>query len=438
MFYPFHKIFLPTIEDATSGVNSFTLNNVKSITAPLDSNIDPVRVGVGGMLWVDKDLILAGFGEAARFAVDRTNGRAGAAAAQKSLSRISCTNETEEPGAGPAAFVTFPFDSKAAGELIVPRILLRQRPDGHTWLTITGEGFLSIEEAIEEIHSFPALEENSPPTRAEVESIIPPDQWRDEIVTKAIEHILSGDLEKVVLARELMVTMDRDIDIPQIIKSLISTEPNAMIFSIDNFVGASPELLVSRAGDVVQAHPLAGTTARLVDKEADRSSIATLLDSTKDHSEHQITIEWLLNELLPFCSYVDADPEPNIVSLPNVHHLGTRVHGQLSHPAASVLELVAALHPTPAVAGKPQNAAIALISEIEGAERGKYAGPVGWVDSDGNGAFAVGIRSAQIKKTEARLFAGVGIVADSNPQLELDETDLKFQTMLSAILSLVE
>ena len=438
MFYPFYKIFLPTIEGATSGVNSFTLNNVKSITASLDSNIDLLQIGAGGMLWVDKDLTLVGFGEAVRFTVDRTNGRAGGAAAQKSFSRISHINETEESSAGPTAFVTFPFDSKADGELIVPRILLRQRSDGRTWLTITGDGFLSIEKAIEEIHSSPALEENSPPTRAEVESIIPPDQWRDEIVTKAIEHILAGDLEKVVLARELMVTMDRDIDIPKIIESLISTEPNAMIFSIDNFVGASPELLVSRAGDVVQAHPLAGTTARLSDKEADQSSITRLLDSTKDHSEHRITIEWLLNELLPFCSYVDADPEPNIVSLPNVHHLGTRVHGQLSHPAASVLELVAALHPTPAVAGKPQNAAIALISEIERAERGKYAGPVGWVDSDGNGVFAVGIRSAQIKKTEARLFAGVGIVADSDPQLELVETHLKFQTMLSAILSLVE
>jgi menaquinone-specific isochorismate synthase len=404
----------------------------------LDSNIDPVRIGAGEMLWIDKDLILAGFGEAARFVVDRTNGTVGAAAAQKRLSCINCTNETGDTSSGPAAFATFPFDPKAPGELIIPKILLRQRPDGDTWLTITGDGSLSIEEAIEEVLSLPTREENSPPTRVEVESIIPPDEWRDDIIAKAVEHILAGDLEKVVLARELMVTMDRDIGIPQIIESLISTHPNAMIFSIDNFVGASPELLVSRAGDVVQAHPLAGTTARLVDKEEDRSSIATLLDSTKDHSEHAITIKWLLNELLPFCSYVDADPEPNIVSLPNVHHLGTRVHGQLSHPAASVLELVAVLHPTPAVAGEPQHAAIALIDEIERAERGKYAGPVGWVDSDGNGAFAVGIRSAQIKKTEARLFAGVGIVADSDPQLELDETDLKFQTMLSAILSLME
>ena len=159
-----------------------------------------------------------------------------------------------------------------------------------------------------------------------------------------------------------------------------------------------------------------------------------MLSSEKDRWEHRITIDWLLEELLPFCSYVDAEPEPSIVTMANVHHLGTLVEGRLSSPAAPVLELVAALHPTPAVGGQPAKAALALIDELEQAERGRYAGPTGWVDGNGNGQFAVAIRSAQLNGTETRLFAGVGVVADSDPTAELAETRAKFRAMLGALI----
>ncbi len=155
--------------------------------------------------------------------------------------------------------------------------------------------------------------------------------------------------------------------------------------------------------------------------------------STKDQWEHRIVIEWFLDELLGFTSYVDAEPEPTIISLPNVHHLGTRIEGRLSSPPASVLELVAALHPTPAVGGRPAARRPGMIADTERADRGRYAGPVGWVDAAGDGAFAVGIRSAEIDGSTARLFAGVGVVADSDPEAELAETRAKFGAMMGAL-----
>ena len=410
---------------------------MESKTFQTNLDIDPTYAGALGMLWKDSSLTLAGIGEAIRIPVDRAKGANGASKAQEILSDISTSHEGEAEDHVPVAFAAFPFDPKASGDLIIPRILIRQPSDGALWVTVTGEGNFSLEEATEEIVSLSERDENLRPTSAEVESLIPPEQWRDELVTEAIGHTRDGDLEKMVLAREIQISMDNDINVPQVINNLLSTNPDAMIFSIEGFVGASPELLVSRTNDLVQANPLAGTAIRLADEEQDRRSMASLLDSVKDHYEHRITIEWLLNELLPFCSYVDADPEPRIISLPNVHHLATNVHGHLSLPAASVLELVAALHPTPAVAGKPQTQALDLISKIEKSGRGKYAGPVGWVDANGDGAFAVGIRSAQIAGAKARLFAGVGIVADSDPQSELEETYGKFQTMQSALLSTI-
>lgn len=237
----------------------------------------------------------------------------------------------------------------------------------------------------------------------------------------------------MVLARELILTTDQPVDEAAVLAVLADTFPTSILFAIDGFIGASPELLVARHGDVVRAHPLAGTAPRASDPAADSRMAAGLLASSKDRGEHRITIDWLLDGLLPFCSYVDAEPEPSIVSLANVHHLGTLVEGRLSSPPASALELVEALHPTPAVGGDPQAEALVVIEELERTDRGRYAGPVGWVDSDGNGAFAVGIRSAQIVGSDARLFAGVGVVADSNPEAELAETRSKFRAMLGAL-----
>ncbi len=407
---------------------------MKAITAQIDHGIDPIAIGAQGTLWKDMEMTLAGVGEAARIPIDRAGGGEAAQKAQETLASISLQNEGQISGNDLVAFAAFPFDPKLPGELVIPRILLRSIPNGALSITAVSEGDLSVEAAIEEITSQVSHSDMPTSTRSVIKSVIPPNVWRDELVTDVINRIQGGQLEKMVLAREIQITSDVDINVPQVVKNLVATNPNAMVFSIDKFVGASPELLISRKGDVVQANPLAGTAIRLADEDEDMKSMDFLLESVKDQYEHKITIEWLLNELLPFCSYIDADPEPRIVSLPNVHHLATKVHGHLSTPAASVLELVSALHPTPAVAGKPQAEAINLITQIEKGGRGKYAGPVGWVDANGNGAFAVGIRSAQISGNQANLFAGVGIVADSDPQSELDETDGKFLTMQQAIM----
>jgi menaquinone-specific isochorismate synthase len=239
--------------------------------------------------------------------------------------------------------------------------------------------------------------------------------------------------DKVVLAREIVVEADDDLPVAAILRRLRRTFPDALRFSIDGFVGASPELLVARVGDIVRCHPMAGTAPRSGDPAADARLGAALLASEKNRVEHRHTIDLVHDTLIGFCSYLDEDAEPSVVAMANVQHLGTRVQGRLSSPPASVVELVTVLHPTPAVCGRPRPAALELIGRHENIDRGRYAGPVGWVDSAGNGSWAVGIRGAQIDGATARVLAGVGVVADSDPVAELAETRAKLQAMLGAI-----
>jgi menaquinone-specific isochorismate synthase len=415
---------------------------MRSITARVDADLDPVAIGArSGLLWCraaagDPVPALAGLGEAVRIEFERPGG---AIAAQRALAELAGPNEVSGPATGPVAFVASPFDPDAGGELLVPEIVVGRGADGRRWLTIVGDGSLSVEDAIGRALAAAvagSVESSAAPqpTRFDIRSVVPPEIWRDEIVAAARDRIRSGALDKAVLARELVLRTDHPIDPASVIERLRVTFPSSMVFLVDGFVGASPELLVARHGDVVRAHPLAGTAPRSSDPANDGRLAAELLASTKNRWEHRITIDWFLDGLLPFCSYVDAEPEPSIVSLANVHHLGTLVEGRLSSPPVSVLELVAALHPPPAVGGDPQRVALDLIGELERAERGRYAGPVGWVDGAGNGAFAVGIRSAELAGDQARFFAGVGVVAGSDPEAELAETRAKFQTMLGALI----
>jgi menaquinone-specific isochorismate synthase len=414
-------------------------------TVRLDPDLDPLRLGARtGLLWTrhsagDPVSALAGVGKALRLPVVRPDG---ADEAQVALAALTGPNEVGGPATGPVAFGAFPFDPQAPGELVVPELVVGRGADGRRWLTIVDDGALTPGDAIDRVFDElatssvvgPAPSSDPDPTTFELGSVVRPETWRDEIVAAARDRIRTGELDKVVLARELRLRTDQPLDGAAVIEQLAATFPTSIVFAVDGFIGASPELLVGRHGDVVRAHPLAGTAPRATDPADDRRRAADLLASTKDRWEHRITIDWLLDGLLPFCSYVDAEPEPSIVSLANVHHLGTLVEGRLSSPPASALELVAALHPTPAVGGAPQDRALALIAELERADRGRYAGPVGWVDAEGNGSFAVGIRSALLVGTEVRLFAGVGVVADSDPVAELAETRAKFRAMLGALI----
>lgn len=342
------------------------------------------------------------------------------------------------PGTGPVGFASLHFDSAVPGFAIVPEFVLGAS-EGVRFLTaMSSDGDALSEElerrataAMQAVLARPLLEQ---PTTVRVELDRTAESHRHDVVAAAIERIRSTELEKAVLARALTLTGSSDFEPARIIERLAERFRTALLFSIDGFLGASPELLVSRRDRTVRAHPLAGTASRLDDPAADAAAIADLLASSKDRVEHRITIEWLLAELLVFSSYVDAEPEPSVLTLENVHHLGTQVEGVLSEPPASVLELVAALHPTPALGGRPQAEALALIDELEGFDRMRYGGPSGWFDGDGNGQFAVSVRTAQLDGMTARIVAGGGVVAQSSAESELIETQAKFQAMLGSIL----
>jgi len=188
-------------------------------------------------------------------------------------------------------------------------------------------------------------------------------------------------------------------------------------------------------GNTVRSHPLAGTAPRTGDADTDRRAATELLASEKNQIEHRVVIDMIHDTLLPWCSYLDWEPEPSIITVANVQHLGTAMEGHLSDPRPNVLELVTALSPTPALGGFPRAEALALIAEAEGFTRGRYGGAVGWVDAIGDGTWAVAIRCAELStdRHTARLVAGGGIVADSEPLSELAETQAKLQAMLSAI-----
>lgn len=412
---------------------------MQSNTVILDRPLDVVALGARShLLWRSTQITLAGLGRSQRVE---------SVAAAAVLATVTSTPDLP-PGVGPVAFGALPFtldqeltaagsndgsDQDATGAMLIPEVVVAT--DGSTtWLTVLGE--ITPDAALAQIDELLAqpMPAGAEPTEISVSSALAPEVWRDEIVAEGIRRINAGEVQKVVLARELVVTSDRPIDPALVVTRLASTFPAAMVFNIDGFIGASPELLVSRSDNVVMARPLAGTAPRGASAADDTRIGDELLASAKNRAEHQITIDWFLRELLPFCSYVDAEPEPSLLTIANLHHLQTLVEGRLSSPPASILELVKAVHPTPAVGGDPQGDALALIAKIERADRGRYAGPAGWVDARGNGEFAVSVRSAQMDGNKTRLFVGVGVVADSEPQAELDETRVKARAILGALL----
>lgn len=400
----------------------------RAVTERFDGDLDIVGLAGGeARLWVRDGVGLAGEGEYLRIDVDASEPAKAAHEVMQALEAIPSFGDANVPGTGPVAIGALPF-AGATWSFVVPRRTWSRAADGTVWVTeIAGDGVV-WQPASHEPRGTPAE-----PSSFTVAPSIPPSEWCG-IVATARDRIQAGDLRKVVLARDVVITADRPLSVPTIIERLRAAYPASILFAVDGLVGASPELLVSRTGDVVRAHPMAGTVPRSGDPTADARLAAKLLASAKDREEHQITIDMVLDTLLPFCSYVDAEAEPSVVTMANVQHLASLCEGRLSSPPASVLELVAALHPTPAVCGSPREDAMALIGEIERLDRGRYAGPVGWVDANGNGAFAVGIRCAEVDGATARLFAGVGVVADSDPDAELAETRAKLQAVLSAVI----
>jgi isochorismate synthase len=256
-------------------------------------------------------------------------------------------------------------------------------------------------------------------------------------VARIVERIGAGELRKVVLARTIEVDAGRSLDPRRLVQRLRAVDPDAYSFAAPTttgvVVGASPELLVSRFGREVRSNPLAGSAARSGDPVEDRQNAARLLGSTKDHDEHSIVVDAIAGTLGPFCRELSWDPEPVLLETPNVWHLSTRFRGLLREPSPGALELVEALHPTPAIAGEPRDAALQTISDLEPFDRGSYAGPVGWVDANGDGEWAIALRCAELRGQHATLYAGAGIVAGSQPAAEVDETERKFRAFLDAL-----
>lgn len=346
------------------------------------------------------------------------------------LSRIEADDEVKAPGSGPLAFGALPFRPDAPTELVVPALTWGRSDDGTRWAT-------TISRKGEEPSVFAHAPRGAGIQPGQV-TVTPsrPAQWWCELVARATKDIASAGpegLRKVVLAREVVLRSDAPFDRLGVLARLRSTFPGCHLFHVEGFLGASPELLVSRAGDVVRAQPMAGTAPRGGDPASDARLAGALLASATYRHEHQITIDMVHDTLLPWCSYLDYEAEPSVVGVANVQHLATLVEGRLSQPAPSVLELVTALHPTPAVSGWPREAANRWIEQNEELDRGRYAGAVGWVDAAGNGTWAVSIRCADVQGPTARVWAGNGIVADSDPSTELAETQAKLQAMLMAL-----
>ena len=399
---------------------------MKAITRPLSAYVDAAVdlndiAGGDGVLFVRNAVGVAGRGVAATVPVDD---------AADFLAGLD--HDSTVAGMGPVALGSVPFAPGGAADLVVPRVQFRKDASGATSVTVVGD----VDDAGDIVAE--ALIARDPAPAAAASWSIEPGVAVDAYlaaVASARDAVRAGDLTKAVIARPIIVQSSEEIDVHAVLRRLRASFGSSYRYSIDGFIGASPELLVEVDGPIVRSHPLAGTAPRTGDVDNDARIAADLIASTKNQIEHRVVIDVVHDTLLPWASYLDWEPEPSIVTVANVQHLGTRMEGMLSQPGPSVVELVRALSPTPALGGHPRDEAIELIQRVEGFERGRYGGAVGWVDAAGNGTWAVAIRCAELSddRRSARLVAGGGIVADSDPHAELAETQAKFQAMLSAI-----
>jgi isochorismate synthase len=406
-------------------------------TRRLDAEVDLVSVaGDDGVLFERERSGLAGRGVALQVDAPPGDPVAAAAAVDEAFGAIEVDDRVGLAGCGPVGFGAFPFDPAAARTLVVPEVVVGRADDGTRWVTTIAPAGTDIDDVVL-AGSLPIApgytEREVDPGSLRIRSVRTPADWCDALAAGRSELGPESMLHKFVLAREVEVETEHPLARSVLLARLRTAFPTCFITAVPPMIGASPELLLSRHGDIVRSRPMAGTAPRGADPTIDARLAASLLASAKDREEHQITIDMVHDTLLPWCSYLDAEAEPSVVAMANVQHLATFLEGRLSSPPASVIELVTALHPTPAICGSPTDAALALIRRIEGADRGAYAGPVGWVDHRGNGEWAVGIRSAEVVGTTIRIFAGVGVVADSDPDAELAETRAKLQAMLSVL-----
>ena len=382
--------------------------------------------------WVRRGEGLVGWGRSLEF---RANGPGRFAEAQtwwrSVVDHAVVRDDLCLPGTGPVAFGSFSYsaDSPAGAALLVPEVLVGRR-GSQWWLTTIGvdshlPGTLVLSAA-----SPPA----SPQDVTFADGALSGAQW-SAVVARAVGRINAGEMDKVVLARDLEVDARSAIDPRWLLERLAERYDNTWVFAVDGLVGATPEMLVKLEKGLVTSRVLAGTIRRTGDDEHDLALAASLARSSKDLEEHEYAVRSVAEALAPHCSSINVPESPFVLHLSNVMHLATDVAGVLTDHATS-LALAASLHPSAAVCGTPTPIADAAIRELEQMDRGRYAGPVGWMDAAGDGEWGIALRCGAIDSADPsrmRLFAGCGIVAGSDPDSELAESDAKFVPMRDAL-----
>ncbi|MCR2783736.1 MULTISPECIES: isochorismate synthase [unclassified Microbacterium] len=396
---------------------------------PFTSPSDPTA-------WIRRGDGMVGYGDAYSFTYGGPDGHASLAEAWQQLAAAAVIDDPLQlPGTGLVAFGALTFDPRSARQsvLTVPHIVVGRR-GGRSWVTTIGPEGGTPAEPVETPYGVHWSGTVGPGAQS-------PDGYMTA-VRAGLDAIAAGEVEKVVLARDLRGTVPIGSDLRRLARALASEYPDTWMFAVDGLIGASPETLVTVHGGTVTARVLAGTTPRGADADSDTAAAAALASSTKDIDEHEYAVQSVLASLRPHTRALVASEAPFTLKLPNVWHLATDVEGELGG-VASALDLVAALHPTAAVAGTPTAAAIEVIHRLEPFDRGRYAGPVGWIDSRGDGEWAIALRCAQFDPhivpaggsddIPVTAYAGAGIVADSDPETELIETRVKFRPIVDAL-----
>ena len=331
------------------------------------------------------------------------------------------TSHTTGGAPSPVLFASFAFRSPARSVAFVPALTLIDEA-GARWAITAGIGqapdpLAAVDAALAEARPAPRVPESLTFGQGSMSRT----QWRDSVRSMAA-RLREGAADKAVMARDMTIRCSRGFDERFLLERLTDLYPSTWRFCVDSLVGASPEMLIAAACGTASSRVLAGTC-----KPGEGQALAS---SAKDLREHELASESVSSILERLCLDVRAQG-PFLLSLPNVVHLATDIHARLG--AAHLLDLVAALHPTAAVCGTPRDAAMRLIEELEDTERGRYSGPVGWVDTAGDGEFAIALRCGLASGTRLRLFAGAGIMPDSDPNVELTETEAKMRPLLDAL-----
>jgi isochorismate synthase len=343
----------------------------------------------------------------------------------RDVDRVFAGMEVDDPvaraGTGAIAVGALPFHDASAGELVIPASVVGVDADGCAWRT--------------EIGSTSPFASNAtpPPTRFSVEGRVSRAEWASQ-VHAILDAVAAGDLAKVVLAREVVVHADAPFDARVVIDRLRATQGGCVVFASDSLVGATPELLVRRQGGSVTSRPMAGTIPRGATDAGDNAAEAALAASVKDGLEHRLVVDAVVDGLRAGGVDVTTVRGPEVARLATVSHLATTIAGAVEpRSARSALKLALGLHPTPAVGGAPRDFALAMLEDLETFDRGRYAGPVGWVDAHGDGEWAVALRCAELEGSTARLVAGAGVVAGSDSEAEWAETQAKLEPMLRVL-----